>query len=549
VDEFDFIIIGAGSAGCVLADKLTTTGRHNVLVLEAGPSDNRFWINTPIGYGITYTDSSINWNYFCEPEKTLGGRSMYWPRGKVLGGSSSINALVYHRGQAMDYDDWAAAGNPGWDYQTIRSAYDDLEDFSPPADNNRWPGSDNPGKSKKLRLSITDAFEDYHSIKTELDGIFSQSGLPYRQTPPLEGEGLGPYFITTRQGKRCSSATAFLHPATKRPHLKVLTHATVEKIIINDHRAEAVVCRHEGRERRFLARREILVCTGAINSPKLLQLSGIGPGELLRRFNIPVLIDQPNVGRHLQDHLGISYYYRANRPTLNDVLGSWPGRIRSGLQYLLRRTGPLSLSVNQFGGLARSTPTSNKIDTQLYFNPVSYQPNAGNERKLTQPDPYSGFILGFNACRPTSTGWVKITSPNPEVAPRMSGGYLSTQKDLDDVVAMARLLGRIQGTEGLSSLLLEPPQLDLSTMTDADIIEDFQQRATTVYHPCGTCRMGPKPDRAVVDAELRVHGTEALRVVDASVFPNITSANTNAPTLMVARRAAQMILATTDRKP
>ena len=548
MDEFDFVIIGAGSAGCVLADKLTATGKYSVLLLEAGPNDNRFWINMPIGYGITYTDASINWNYFCEPEKTLGGRSMYWPRGKVLGGSSSINALVYHRGQAMDYDDWAAAGNTGWGYQDIRSVYEGLEDISSPTNNNRRPALDNPGKSEKLRLSITDAFEDYHSIKTELDGIFSQSGLPYRETPPLEGEGLGPYFITTRKGKRCSSATAFLHPAIKRSHLKVLPSTTVEKIVIKDQRAKAVQCRQHGLERMFVARREVILCAGAINSPKLLQLSGIGPGELLYQYNIPVLVDQPNVGRHLQDHLGISYYYRANRPTLNDMLGSWPGRIRSGFQYLLRRTGPLSLSVNQFGGLARSTPTSNNIDTQLYFNPVSYQPNAGNERKLTQPDPYSGFILGFNACRPTSTGWVKITSPNPEVAPRMSGGYLSTQKDLNDVVVMARLLGKIQDTKDLSSLLVEPPQLDLSTMTDADIVEDFQQRAPTVYHPCGTCRMGPKPDRAVVDAELRVHGIEALRVVDASVFPNITSANTNAPTLMVAHRAAQMILATADRK-
>ena len=549
MDEFDFVIIGAGSAGCVLADKLTATGKYSVLLLEAGPNDNRFWINMPIGYGITYTDASINWNYFCEPEKTLGGRSMYWPRGKVLGGSSSINALVYHRGQAMDYDDWAAAGNAGWGYQDIRSVYEGLEDISSPTNNNRRPGLDNPGKSEKLRLSITDAFEDYHSIKTELDGIFSQSGLPYRETPPLEGEGLGPYFITTRKGKRCSSATAFLHPAIKRSHLKVLPSTTVEKIVIKDQRAKAVQCRQHGLERIFVARREVILCAGAINSPKLLQLSGIGPGELLYQYNIPVLVDQPNVGRHLQDHLGISYYYRANRPTLNDVLGNWPGRIRSGMQYLLRRTGPLSLSVNQFGGLARSSPTSNKIDTQLYFNPVSYQPTSGNERKLTQPDPYSGFMMGFNACRPTSTGWVNITSPDPEVAPHMSGGYLSTQKDLDDVVAMARLLGRIQDTEGLTNLLLEPPQLDLSTMTDADLIRDFQQRATTVYHPCCTCRMGPKPDRGVVDAELRVHGIEALRVVDASVFPNITSANTNAPTLMVAHQAAQMILATTNRKP
>ncbi len=549
MDEFDFIIIGAGSAGCVLADKLTATGKHNVLLLEAGPNDNRFWINMPIGYGITYTDASINWNYFCEPEKTLGGRSMYWPRGKVLGGSSSINALVYHRGQAMDYDDWATAGNTGWGYQDVRSVFEGLEDICSPANDNRRFGSDDSVKPKNLRLSITDAFEDCHSIKTELCGIFSQSALPYRETPPLEGEGLGPYFITTRKGKRCSSATAFLHPALKRPHLKVLTDATVEKIIISGRRAKGVKCRQSGLERTFMAKQEVILCAGAINSPKLLQLSGIGPGELLHQYDIPVLMDQPNVGRHLQDHLGISYYYRANRPTLNDVLGSWSGRMRSGLQYLLRHTGPLSLSVNQFGGLVRSNPAQSKIDTQLYFNPVSYQPNAGNERKLTQPDPYSGFIMGFNACRPTSTGRVDIASTDPGIAPHMSGGYLSTQKDLDDVVAMARLLGRIQDTKGLSSLLLEPPQLDLSTMTDADIIRDFKQRATTVYHPCGTCRMGPKPDRAVVDANLRVHGMEALRVVDASVFPNITSANTNAPTLMVAHRAAQMILEAVDRKP
>ncbi len=272
MDEFDFIIIGAGSAGCVLADKLTASGKHSVLLLEAGPSDNRFWINMPIGYGITYNDASINWNYFCEPEETLGGRSMYWPRGKVLGGSSSINALVYHRGQALDYDDWARAGNTGWGYQDVRSVYEGLENFSPHGANSQSQTRSNNhrGRSAELRLSITDVFEDCHSIKTELYGVFSQSGLPYRETPPLEGEGLGPYFITTRHGKRCSSATAFLHPAIKRSRLKVLTHATVEKIIINNRRAETVVCRYQGREHRFLARREILVCTGAINSPKLL---------------------------------------------------------------------------------------------------------------------------------------------------------------------------------------------------------------------------------------------------------------------------------------
>ncbi len=547
--EVDFIIVGAGSAGCVLADKLSACGKYSVLILEAGPSDNRFWIHTPIGYGITYTDASINWNYIAAPEPALNHRALYWPRGKVVGGSSSVNALVYHRGQAADYDDWARAGNPEWAYQSVRATYTGMEEHTPKTNQAEPTFKSRGGENNELKLSIFDASKDCHAIKDDFFEVFRGAGIPYNKGPCLEGEGLGTYLITTRHGRRCSSATAFLHPALERSNLKLLTGTLVKRILIKAKRATGVECLHQGQRHTFRARREVLLCAGAVNSPQLLQLSGIGPGALLQANEIPVQLDQPHVGRHLQDHLGITYYYRANRPTLNDTLGNWPGRIRAGVQYLLSRTGPLSLSVNQLGGLVRSDPTSSKIDTQLYANPVSYQPDESNVRKLTKPDPFSGFILGFNACRPTSEGRVEIDSPQPGVSPRIAGNYLSTQKDIDNVVSMARLLGRIQDTPQLLQLLANPPQLNLSQMKDEEIITDFRRRATTVYHPCGTCRMGPKPDRAVVDAKLRVHGIEALRVVDASVFPNITSANTNAPTLMVAHRAAQMILATADQKP
>ncbi|HAA35227.1 MAG TPA: choline dehydrogenase, partial [Gammaproteobacteria bacterium] len=276
--------------------------------------------------------------------------------------------------------------------------------------------------------------------------------------------------------------------------------------------------------------------------PQLLQLSGIGPGELLQAHGVQLVLEHPHVGRHLQDHLGISYFYRANRPTLNRTLRSWPGRIGAGIQYLLRRSGPLSLSVNQIGGLARSRAGIETSDTQLYCNPVSYQPAEGETRKLTLPDPYPGFIMGFNPCRPTSEGSIKICSTDPHTPPRITTNYLTTQQDLDGVVSMARLVGRIQDTKAIRDTLAEPPDLDLTSMAEDDILNDFRQRSTTVYHPCGTCRMGADIQNAVVNADLKVFGIQGLRVVDASIFPNITSANTNAPTIMVAHEAARRIL-------
>ena len=533
MEEYDFIVVGAGSAGCVLADQLSRCGRFQVLVIEAGPRDNSIWIKTPIGYGMTFHDPKINWRYLSEPESALGGRQLYWPRGRVLGGSSSINALVYHRGQAQDYNDWAAAGNPGWDYASVKPVFEQFE---------RHEGVERHDASSP-GLSISDVTEQCHPLQHTFYQICQQQQLPQQAKPTIVGEGISPYAITTRDGRRCSSATAFLHPALPRPNLTVKVSTQVSKILFADNRATGIRCRQAGREVQYQARREVLVAAGAVNSPQLLQLSGIGPGALLQHHEIPVVVDQPNVGRHLQDHLGINYYYRSNVPTLNDILGRWPGRIRAGLEYLIRRRGPLSLSVNQVGGLVKSSPAEQIPDTQLYMNPVSYRAQGPpRRRRLTQPDRESGFILSFNSCRPQSTGCIEITSPDPAVPPKIIGNYLSAQKDQDDVVKMARLIEGMERTPALHYVLSQAPEIPLASWSNDAILADFCERAGTVFHPSCTCTMGPDSATSVVSADLKVHGVAGVRVVDASVFPNITSANTNAPTIMVAHKASSMIL-------
>ena len=541
IGDVDFIIVGAGSAGCVLANALSAGGRYEVAVLEAGPSDNRFWIKTPIGYGITYTDPSINWCYTAKADPALGGREEFWPRGKVLGGSSSINALVYHRGQARDYDDWARHTDSSWSYTSVQKSFDAFEEFTSPTATTVSPAAAD-SENGAPKLSVYDASADYHPLKHAFAAAFSELSLPNSGTPPMEGEGLGPYRITTRAGRRCSSASAFLTPAISRKNLHVRKDARVTKVCFEGRRATGVHYSYRGEELTLRARQEVILACGAVNSPQLLEVSGIGSGKLLQTLEIPMILDQPNVGEHLQDHLGINYYYRANRPTLNNTLGHWPGRILAGMRYVITRSGPLALSVNQVGGLARSSPTAAQIDTQIYCNPVSYEPLPGNKRKLTQPHPYAGFILSFNPCRPTSEGSIHAISQDPSIAPSIVTNYLSTQSDLDDVVAMARLIGRMQETTAIKNILASAPERDLPNMSDDDLISDFRLRSGTVYHPCGTCRMGKDAATSVVDANLKVHGVDGLRVVDASIFPNITSANTNAPTIMVAHEAARRIL-------
>lgn len=530
---FDYIIVGAGSAGCVLADKLSANGRNSVLLIEAGPSDRRFWVQTPIGYGATYTDPKVNWRFYSEAEAGLGNRKMYMPRGKVLGGSSSINALVYHRGQSSDYDDWKRAGNVGWDYNSILPFFECFENVV---------GSDQQSQNIPGKLTITDVADQYHPIKSAFFAMSRDLQIPYKDRCHMMGEGVYPYYITTRHGRRCSSATAFLWPAKGRQNLKVMTDAMVTKLIIRDGAAVGVELIQHSRSQTFSAQAEIILTAGAIGSPHILQLSGIGSGKLCQSHGIVTVCDQPNVGKHLQDHLGINYFHLANRPTLNNVLGSWPHLIIAGVNYIMRRKGPLSLGVNQLGGLVRATPDAPRLDTQLYINPITYSVTDGDTRRLTKPDRASGFALSFNSCRPYSAGSVYIKSADAATPPAIHGNYLDDQRDIDDVLRMARFIGRMQNSPSVQKLLAAPPETNLLTLSDNEIIDDFRTRSGTVFHPCGTCRMGPDRRDSVVDPQLRVHGVGNLRVADAAIFPNITSANTNAPTIAVAHKAASLIL-------
>lgn len=533
MDSFDYIIIGAGSAGCVLANRLSASGLHSVLLLEAGGSDARFWIKTPIGYGKTFFDAKVNWKFNSLPDKELNNRELYVPRGKVIGGSSSINAMVYARGAKEDFDDWRDAGNPGWGWEDVEPAFEAIET------NIRADGSiDGTGP-----LTVSNRYKDYHPLKRHFLGAVRELNLPESKEAVAQGEvGLGPYLINTRNGLRCSSADAFLRPAIGRPNLKVLTYVQVKRILFSGIKATGIEFERDGITQEVKANKEIILSAGAIKSPQLLQVSGVGPKDLLQKHGITVVKSNDGVGSHLQDHLGVNYYYKATEPTLNKILGTRLGQLMAGIRYIFTRTGPLSLSVNQMGGLVKSSSEVSRPDMQLYFNPLSYSTEVAGKRRLTKPDPWPGFILSFNSCRPTSTGSVKINSANPFDAPDINFNYLSTNQDREDVIAGARLIGQIQNSKAMQKLITGTPVFDPSKESDEAIIADFRKRAGSVYHTSCTCRMAPESAGGVLDPQLRVHGVEGLRVVDASSFPNVTSANTNAPTIMLAWRAADMIL-------
>jgi choline dehydrogenase len=532
VDRFDYIIIGAGTAGCVLADRLSAGGRDRVLVLEAGGSDRRFWIKTPIGYGRTFADATVNWKYQTLPNPGLNGRSIYWPRGRVVGGSSSINALVYCRGMPADFDDWRRMGNVGWGWDDVRPFFERSERRVDAMGHVRGEGP----------LDVKDVTPFLHPMRRNWMDAAAEMGLPW--TDDFNGphpEGLGCYQVTIRGGLRRSAADAFLRPALRRGNLCLETDAWVSRIRFDQRRAVGVTYVRDGAERFAAADREVILCAGAVNSPQLLQLSGIGPAATLAAAGIPLLFDNPAVGGNLQDHLAVVYSFKATQPTLNDELHSATGKLIAGLRYLLARRGPLALSVNQFGGFARADPQGSRPDVQLYFNPVTY--GAGDAtRTRIEVDAFSGFYLCFQPTRPTSVGRIDIASPDFHRPPNIAPNYLSTEKDVADVAHGGRLLQKIAATRAIQALIREPLAPDLGTLGPADLIADFRARASTVYHPVSTCRMGVSAADSVVDASLKVHRIERLRVVDASVFPTVTSANTNAPTVMVAQKAADLVL-------
>jgi choline dehydrogenase len=532
--EFDFIIVGAGSAGCVLASRLSESGRHTVLLLEAGGSDRSPWIQVPIGYGRTFTHPRYNWKYTAEPDPGLGNRAVYWPRGKVLGGSGSINAMVYIRGHRGDFDDWCAAGNPGWAYRDVLPYFKKSEDCA-------WGASEYHGVGGPMHVS--DITGDVHGLCNNFLAACDQVGI--RRTTDFNGaemEGAGTWPMSIRDGRRVSSANAFLHPAMGRANLSVELHAQVTRVRLDGRRATGVEFLQGGARREARARIEVILSAGSIGSPQLLQLSGVGDQSLLRGLGIPVVTHAPAVGQGLQDHIAVSYYYKSRVPTLNDVLYPLTGKIKAAIHYALRRRGPLSMSVNQAGAFARSRPELTRPNMHIYFNPLSYSTATGTKRRLMNPDPYPAFLMSFNTCRPTSRGSISIVSSDPLARPAIRPNSLATPEDLRDVLEGAQLLRRIASAPPLAEVIEKELQPGSQVQSAPELLEDFRQRAGTVYHACGTCRMGPDARAAVVDHRLQVYGIAGLRVVDASIFPTVTSGNTNAATVMIAEKAADLML-------
>jgi len=532
-DVHDYIVVGAGSAGCVLANRLSEAGRHRVLLLEAGGSERRFWTQVPIGYGRVYHDERVNWKYETEPVPGLDERASYWPRGRVLGGSSSINAMVYVRGHPDDYDDWGRSAS-GWSWSDVAPAFHRME---------AWDGVPHERRGRVGPLSVHDTSGEVHPLCDTYLRAAEEIGIGLNEdynADTMEGACL--YQITTRGGVRASSARCYLRPAMRRSNLQVVTRAQVSGILFDGARACGVTWRGRDGESRALAAREVVLAAGAVNSPQLLQLAGIGPAAMLAGHGIRVRRDLPAVGDHLQDHLGADMLFRARVPTLNQALRPWHGKLRAGARYLAARRGPLSLSVNQAGGFVRVLPGATRPDLQLYFSPLSYTRAPVGVRPLMNPDPFPGFMLGFNPCRPTSQGRVTLRSSDPFEPPSIRPNYLDTAHDRALMSRGMRLVRALAAAPSLAAVIAREISPGAPVDSDEALAAHVREHAWTVFHPCGTCRMGDDATDTVVDSRLRVHGVPGLRVVDASIFPRIPSGNTNAPAIMVGERGAAMIL-------
>lgn len=526
-DEWDYIIVGAGSAGCVLANRLSADGRHRVLVVEAGPMDRNPWIHIPVGYAKLIFNPAVGWCYETEPEPGAGGRRIAWPRGRVVGGSSSINGLVYIRGQAADYDSWAQLGNRGWGYADVLPYFRRSERQVRGED--AFHGVDGP-------LAVSD-LADSHPLCDAFISAAQETGIP--RNADFNGarqEGAGYFQLTTHNGLRCSSAKAFLKPALKRSNLTLMTQAQVEGLTFEGRRVTGLRCRIGKRTRTLTARAEVILSAGSINSPQILQLSGIGPADLLRSVGIAPRHDLPGVGENLQDHYQVRNVLRAGRPiTLNDQMATLTGKIGIGLDYLLRRRGALTVSAGQVGVFARTRPELEEPDMQIHFMTLS------TDQPGKSLHDFSGFTSSVCQLRPESRGHVRLVSADPLAKPAITANYLNSPTDQRVTVDALRMSRNIMNAPAMRALVAEEILPGAAVRSDEDLLEFARQKGGSIFHPVGTCKMGQDP-MAVVDDRLRVHGVSGLRVADASIMPTLVSGNTNAPSIMIGEKAADLIL-------
>ena len=531
--DFDYIVVGAGTAGCIVANRLSADPKNRVLILEAGGNDDWIWFHIPVGYLFAIGNPRSDWMFRTEPEPGLNGRSLAYPRGKVIGGSSAINAMISMRGQAADYDHWRQLGLSGWGYDDVLPAFRRLEDHFLGESEHHGSGGGWRIEAPRLSWAILDAVGD----------AAEQMGI--RKIPDFntgDNEGVGYFHVNQKRGRRWSSARGFLKPALKRANLRLEKDVLVDRLIVENGRAVGVLFTRGGDIIEARARGEVILCAGSIGSAQVLHRSGIGPAEWLTPLGIESVLDRQGVGRNLQDHLCIDHLYRSRLPTLNQELGTWPGRVRVALRYALLRRGPLAISVNQGGGFVRTRPDLPRPDMQLYFSPLSYTRGVPGKRALMRPDPFPGFLLSAQPCRPTSRGHLEIRSSDPLAPPLIHPNALSTEDDIHAMLDGTRFLRQLAAAPSLAAIIAEEMAPGPGVQSDADLLEDIRQRASSVFHPVSSCRMGPDPGADVVDADLRVYGVEGLRVIDASIFPAVTSGNTNAPTIMVAEKGADLVL-------
>jgi choline dehydrogenase len=524
---YDYIIAGAGSAGCVLANRLTASGKHRVLLLEAGGEDSSFWIHFPLGYGKHFSNAEVNWLYDAEPEPAIGNRRIAQPRGRVLGGSISINGLVYIRGQREDYDTWRDLGNAGWGFDDVLPYFRQAEDQQRGAD--EYHGVGGP-------LRVSDHPEPHPLCDAYIEAA-AASG--YARNDDFNGatqEGFGYIQMTARNGWRCSAAKGYLHPARKRSNLTVITHALATRVTFEGTRATGIEYLRHGAKHTATAAREVIVSGGAFNSPQLLQLSGLGPATLLRDHGIPVVADRPGVGANLQDHFNGRVVYECAEPiTLNDVVHSKTKSAAAALRWLFTRKGLLNMAASYSAGFIRVDPAAQSPDIQLGLCLFSFD-------KLSEGlHDFSGFYSAVRLLRPESRGTVLIGSADPQQAPAIKPNYLATEKDCSILLAGVKASREIMNQPAMRRYIVREHDPGDACVTDDELMDHIRSKGGISYHPVGTCKMGSDAN-AVVDARLRARGVQGLRVIDASIMPTLVSGNTNAPTIMIAEKGAQMIL-------